>query len=544
MNFFIKTRPSPILWAIALAGMVIACGAVQVSDYDIWWHLKTGEVIWSWRMIPTYDIFSYSAAGAPWVNHEWLFQVFAWLVYNSFGIVSLTILKVALCAILAYALFRTFSFLTDSQSAALFGTLIALWGSADRILERPHLFSMVFIAIYCLVLHKFAGGKSKNIWILIPLQVLWVNIHGGGILGPQIILAFALGETLQAIAQRFFQNDRPPEPALRERRRQLWLVGFACIAASLINPGGIDIFLFPASHLKMDAILSYTQEWLPALDPRIDFLTTIFIFRLTFVVVMISYIVNRKNARISHILITVIFSALVLKGKRFAPEFIIANLPIVFFNLKGVARRIPITPGLGFAHAWANILLISMLSIFAVRHGIPITLKGEFLDQMGFGVHTQNIPIEMADFLEESKIHGRVFNDMGLGGYLIFRRWPGELVFIDGRTPVYGDDFYRNFVDAFHRSANFEELNSIHNFDYLVFKHDGAWDMRHFHKYLWDSGKWNLVFADSEQGLIYVRKGPMFKNVIKKFGMKKHSLIEEMKSVEAKSKNAGPKHVK
>lgn len=525
----IKTRPRAIFWALALAGSVIAVSANPVSDFDIWWHLKTGEVISAWQSIPTYDIFSYTAAGAPWVNHEWLFEVLAFQLFYNFGIASLIFLKMLLTAIFTYLIFRTFKLLTESPSAALFGALIVLWASADRILERPHLFSMVFAAAYLLILHGQAAGRQKTLWLLPVIQIVWANIHGGAVLGPMIVFAFAIGESLQAAVRHFTSGDTifPFGPNVR---RRLWLIGFACVAASMLNPSGIDIFLFSASHLKMDVILAYTQEWLPVLDPRIDAIVPMLIFRVALVITLVSYILNRRNVRISHIFLTVISSMLILKGKRFTPEFMIFNTPIVFYNLRGIARRIPVTPGLGYLHSWGNLFLAFAVSILVLRHGIPVTMQGHMLDDIGLGISEDHVPTRMIDFLDDNNIHGFVFNDMGLGGYLIFRRWPADLVFLDGRTPVYGDDFYKQFLDAFHTSKNFVELDRRYNFDYLIFRGDSAWNLRYFHKYLWDTKVWRLVYANNLDGLVYLRDAPQFRDVIKKFALKKHPLVEEMEN--------------
>lgn len=526
--FFKEHRPRPIFWPLAIAGLVIAVGAIKVADYDIWWHLTTGNVIALWHQIPRVDIFSYTAAGRPWVNHEWLFQLLAWLAYDAYGLASLTVFEFVSVAIIAALSFRTLRTLGLPRSAALWATAITLIAIADRIMPRPFIVGLMLTQIFIYQLLRFQSGSKPWLWDLPVLAVLWINIHGGGILAPQIVLAYAAGETIQ-----FFisgkSGDAFPRPISRRRIRHIWMAGLLCVAACTVSPYGIDVYLFPMQHLRMDAIMANTQEWIPSLDPRLDGVVSQIFFRAILVMTLISYVVGRKTARFSHLMITVVSSLLILKGKRFTPDFIVMNIPLMFFNFHSAARRIPLTPALANVREWMHIATILMLSVVAMRIGIPATIHGGRVAEIGFGTTDAFAQSEMVVFLEQNNVRGRMLNDMALGGYLIFSRWPNERVFIDGRTPVYGNDFFREFVDAFRNWRNFEKLDDKYEFDYLVFKADQIWELRHFHKYLWENPTWKLVYAGND-GFIYVRDEPKFRDLIGKSELKRNPLIEEMKS--------------
>lgn len=529
MQYFTENKPRSIFWILALAGTCLAVGATTITDFDLWWHLKTGEIIWLWRQIPKFDIFSYTASGNAWVNHEWLFQIVTWLLYSKIGVGALVCLKLSITILLTVCLFKTFEFLTNSKSAALWGCLIVIYGSADRVLERPHLFSLFFIAFYCLSLHRFSRNLTKTLWVIPIIQVLWSNIHGGAIFGCELIIAFTIGETIQY----FFSG---PTPLAKNKLHHLWTISAASVLALCINPSGIDILFFSASHLNMQAILENTQEWLPVLDPRFDGIIPQIIFRVALLTALISYIVNRKRVRLSHLCLTVLTAILITHGKRFTPDFLIVNLPIVFFNLKETAKRVPLSSNAGYSHAWGHILAITLISILFVVGGVPATISGDRIDRMGFVVDKKFVPKNLVDFLDDNNIHGRVFNEMGIGGYLIFRRWPNELVFIDGRTPVYGDNFYHNFIDVFYRAANFEEMANHYNFDYMVFKADQAWNLRYFHKYIWENPQWKLIYAVPDEGLIYVRNISKYQDLITKFELKEHPIVGAMERMEKTKK--------
>ncbi|MFA4875418.1 MAG: hypothetical protein WC690_08780, partial [bacterium] len=121
MGFFSARRPSIVMYAAVLAGLLFAVGVTKVTAYDAWWHLTTGWVIANLGEIPRNDIFSYSAFGAPWITYEWLFELIQWLIYEYGGFIGLAVMKLALTCLCTWILFRTIVYLTESRSAALWG---------------------------------------------------------------------------------------------------------------------------------------------------------------------------------------------------------------------------------------------------------------------------------------------------------------------------------------------------------------------------------------------------------------------------------------
>ena len=526
MEFFRNNPPSKLLRYASLLGLILAVGATRLANFDIWWHLKTGEIITKWGQIPNFDIFSYTASGNPWMNHEWLFQIIGWNLFEKFNIAAFTSIKLIATIGIAIAVYRTIKSLTKSDYAALWGSAFILISIADRIMARPFLATLFFLAFFLMQLHKYVANEKKSLWLLPPLTIIWINLHAGGLLAPQLIIAFALGESLHSILKTK-PNWQAPSPIDSKKIRHLWTIGALCICACAITPHGIQTIIFPISHLGMGNILANTQEWLPALDPRLDGVISQILFRIVLIITPIAYIVNRKSVRLSHLLLTILTAFLLFQGKRFTPHFILVNIPIIFFNFREIAKRIPLTKGAENLRAWGSVLTIAMISMLAIKNGIPATTKGGLAGDMGFGT-TRTFASGTADFLELNDIHGRSFNEMGIGGYLIFKRWPGERVFIDGRTPVFGDDFYAEYVNSMRHSRNFENLDKKYNFDYLVFNAYQAWNLRHMHRFFWDSEKWHLIYANSN-GLIYLKDIPRFKSLIDRYALKKSPIVEEMK---------------
>lgn len=522
MKFLSSTRPSGMFYVLALSGILLTTAFTLVFDLDIWWHLATGWVITNLHSIPKNDIFSYSAFGLPWVNHEWLFQVLSWILYDRWGIGTLTVLKFLLTCALSAVVFRTIVLLTTSRSIALWGVVLLLWTISFRIVERPYLVGLVFFAVFYHILHRYVRGGTRTLWILPLLQIVWINTHGGGLLGPQIVLAFAAGETITGILK---QRWGGPPAISREHQRHLWIVALACIAASIANPWGIETLIFPFQHLQMETILSRTVEWLPLLHPHLDSALPPMAALVCFGLTLLSFAFTANLTRPSHLLAVALVSYLLIKSARFVPDFMIVALPLLLMNATTIARAYwPAFRMAGFAPAWLHLAAVLYLSCYALLYGIPVSTHGDKLADIGFGTVYKAAPDQMVDFLDENGISGRVFNDMGLGGYLIFRRWPREFVFIDGRTPIFGDSFYNRFLQTFDDQNHFDALNQEYHFDYLVFSSMGIWRNRGFHLFLWKHPQWRLVYAQRD-GMVYVRNEPKFSSVIEKFALKVNPLV-------------------
>ena len=528
MRFFDRTPPPSVIYALALAGLLVAVAATKVVDPDLWWHLSSGWVISQMQFIPKTELFSYTAFGAPWLNQEWIFQVVAWIMFEYGGIGAITLLKFLLAASLAAVVFRTTKYLSASPSIALWATAFLLVAASPRIMERPFLAGLVLMALFCHALHRYANDGGRMIWALPLIQVLWINIHGSAMQGPALALAFAAGETLLA---RIPAGWGGPEPIPAERRRRLWIAGFGCLAACAINPWGMETLIFPFEHFRMPAILAFTQEWLKLMDPRLDSLIPAHLMLASAAAALASFVVNRHRARLSHLFLVALMIGVLMKSARFGPDFMVVAIPIACANFASAIRRERPAENPRHRAAWISIIAVTVISSLALALGVAVSFEGKMLPGVGIGSRKASAPARMVDFLEANEVHGRVLNEMSLGGYLIFRRWPGERVFIDGRTPIYGDKFYERFVDIFRSSRYFEELERDYGFDYIVFGSSQVWEGRHFHRYLWNRPDWKLVYANDD-GMVYVRDLPRFRELIERFALKRNPLVEKMEAEE------------
>ena len=98
----------PALWLLSPLLLLVASRYLFApTDFDYWWHLKTGQLILTSGAVPRADVFSYTSLGQPWVPHEWLTQVVYAVVERQFGFAGLSVIWGTLGSLLWLTVYRT-----------------------------------------------------------------------------------------------------------------------------------------------------------------------------------------------------------------------------------------------------------------------------------------------------------------------------------------------------------------------------------------------------------------------------------------------------
>ncbi|MFH1626168.1 MAG: hypothetical protein ABID54_13575, partial [Pseudomonadota bacterium] len=240
-------------------------GGIQFS-YDSWSHLSVGRYIVENLSIPKTFIFSYSLPENDWVDYEWLFQV---ILYQVFHIVSYKGL-LTFGAILVTFTFFLLSFIIPSVKttserdpenwyqlgdyvnkrviAPLLVIMMAFLILEPRLTLRPHLFEYLFLVLFLLILQRYHSGKKSM--ILLPLvQILWINTHGSGILGPLVIFAYLVGETTSKLMKTGAENES------WSNVRRLLILFLLVSASTLINP-----YTYRILHVPYESMAFYLRN--------------------------------------------------------------------------------------------------------------------------------------------------------------------------------------------------------------------------------------------------------------------------------------------
>jgi hypothetical protein len=222
-------------WVLILPflAIVFLFGCYALVNGDIWWHLKTGELILANLQIPIENLFTYTNPKSPWIDLHWGFQCFVALIYNQFGAFGLIFTK-SVFGLLTFLLLL----LTSRNSLPSWLTLLC-WSPflvifSARYHVRPEMFSLLFVSLTLWVLH-YSTSRPALLWLLVPTQIAWVNVQGLFVLQHLLVGAFLLQQLVMLVYDR--------RHALLLRR--LLLVFILSIMASFINPYGLQGALFP-----------------------------------------------------------------------------------------------------------------------------------------------------------------------------------------------------------------------------------------------------------------------------------------------------------
>jgi hypothetical protein len=214
-----------------------------MADFDVWWHLRSGQLVLQNHAVPRVDVFTYTNAGRPWIDLYWFYQIVITLLYRMGGASALVVMK-ALAGVALVA-----STLWARPRKAVLWPAVVFWIPglvvlSGRLNERPELFTLLLLAGFLLVLGQ-AREQPRRLWLLPALQILWVNCHGYFPLGPLLLAAYAA----DLAWQRLRHQEIPAGLA-----RTLAGVGPAVLLACFINPYGWGVFrLFFEQFAKLGA---------------------------------------------------------------------------------------------------------------------------------------------------------------------------------------------------------------------------------------------------------------------------------------------------
>jgi hypothetical protein len=239
-------------WTVILS--IALATADNFAEPDLWIHMLTGQTTLRTGHIPRFDTYSYSAAGAPWHNHEWLSQVALAFFYAHLGVFGLKILKLICSSILIVALAIGISATGAAARVQRLTLILSAVAISTQMQFRPQLFTFMMIAVVMMALAIEVYRGRAILWPLIPMFTLWANFHGGYIVG--------LGAMGIAAAVMFVQGWLGDAGRTSSARR-VALVTLGCGAATLINPFGVGLWTGVAHSVGDPLIRQVIADWVP-----------------------------------------------------------------------------------------------------------------------------------------------------------------------------------------------------------------------------------------------------------------------------------------
>jgi hypothetical protein len=424
-----------VFMAVLALGL-FAMAARSVADPDVWWHLRTGQLIIQNHQAFHQDPYSFTRAGQPWINHEWLSEVAMYGVYSLAGWGGLIIGFAAIITISSLLVYLR------CPGRPYVAGIFTVWGavaSAPTWGARPQMFSLLLASIFLLVLER-SDKNSGLVWWTPPLTLLWVNLHGGYFVGIGLMVLFLVGKALEVAFG--FEDWTQAAPHLR----RLVFALAACLAVVPLNPNGMRMYWYPLETIRSSAMLSYVDEWFSPNFHQAKELPFLCMLLATFLVLGLS----SRRVSVRNVLLLLATMWLALSSVRHIPIYVLIAVPILSRSIQLWLEEHGATSRFGSRanSLWSRRMLVNatILATFVVftmaRVRTVINRQPE--------TEAEHFPATAVFFLERQRPPGPIFNDYNWGGYLIGKLYPHYRVFIDGRTDLYGDSFMGDFYATYH----------------------------------------------------------------------------------------------
>jgi hypothetical protein len=452
-----------------------------LSDGDTGWHIRAGELVLETGRVPVADPFSFSRPRAPWFAWEWLAEVLFAEAWRWRGVAAVASLAGVTLALAATALLARILRLGCGLWIGLGATMAAVSASSIHYLARPHVFSILFYTLALWILAEDRRRCGPLVWLLVPLTVLWTNLHAGyaawlGTLGLLLIVC---------TVQRNW----------RETRRY-GALAVLCSLATLLNPFGWHLHAHIANYLNSAWIANHVQEFQ---SPQIRSEGMV-----VFALLLLTTLTVASQADCFEALLVLGWGFMALRSARHVPFFAIAAAPVL-------ASR---------AAAWWGELVLradgrSPMRIFwevAQEFGrspritvwAPVAASAVMVAAPMVGFPETVFPVLAVERnlqrLAPTAAMPRVLTSDQWADYLIFRLYPQQRVFFDGRSDFFGPSIGSDYRKLLAGERPWRELLDRYRFDLALLPLDWALSTA-----LEREPEWRLVYQDSV-AVLYARE--------------------------------------
>jgi len=472
---------------IFLVAVVLLCAlpvTQQVRDPDFWWHLRTGQLILDNHALLQTDPYTYTAVGHHWTMHEWLTEVlFAGL--NSAGGLALivVVLSITTWVGLLFVLLRSLLRKPGYVAAGL-GLLLAtiagypVWGPRAQMIT----FALTCLLLYLVDRHLTRGGRA--IWLLVPIFLVWSNLHSGFIIGAAFLGVITV---VEGVLWKLGRSEVDPR-----RLRTLAIVLVACLAVVAINPSGLHIYLYPFETQGSAAQQSLILEW-HSPDFHDSAVRAFGLMLLT----LVAMVAITRRVRPRDAVLVLITTALALQSVRHIALFIAAATPVWIEQADIVGRRMFPTvvrrmsaAGGGVMARRGVMLTVAVGLVCFVAAGTQLAVAASVrADSLSYA---RDFPVCGARWLNSAPGGLNVFNQYGEGGYLARTIVPhGDRIFIFGDAALMGDSLLYTYGDVEQVRPSWERVLLDNHTDIVLF--DAGTPLA---QVLQASPRWTQVYSD------------------------------------------------
>lgn len=456
------------------------------SDGDLGRHITVGNYILDTRAIPTRDVFSDTRYGAPLVLHEWLSEVLFALAHRVAGLNGVAWLTALLLATIYFLLAVSLRALGITALLAFFAALAAYFTGMIHQLPRPHLFTLLLFTLFLILLELYRRNSRLSVLVfLLPIMMLWANLNGAFVLAFFVLIIYSIGALMD-----------------HEPRRAVIFLSLLILAflASFVNPDGVQLPFYVFGFMGNRFLVDNTVEYL---SPNFHNVSA---WMFAAWILFSSALFGRWTTHIrwTHLLLLGAWTGFGLYSARnianYAPVAVLVTapvaelwlmntVPVLRARLENFNRIAPI----GGGWVWAIVIVTVLILLQANGARFDTRRSGNVFTAPTF-------PVNAVDFLERNPPQGKMFNEYTWGGYLEYRLFPANRVFIDGNNDFFGEALVRDYLDIVNARTGWQEKLAQYDVRWVIVP-----PQRPLATELARSEHWRQVYHDEGAG-VWVKK--------------------------------------
>jgi len=470
----------------------------MLGDGDTGWHIRTGEWILANGRVPHVDVFSYTKAGQPWFAWEWLWDVSAAWLYQHGGLATVVTVNIVVICLTFALLFRLVRRHCENPFVAIAVTFLACAASSIHWLARPHLVTMLFTVILLMVLDRSREGRTRWLWALPLLFVLWTNLHGGFLAGLIVLAGYTAGELGRAL----FTADSDQRRGAIEAGARYAAIAFLCALATLANPYTyhlhVHIYKFFSEPYHVQNIIEFQS--MSFHSPAAPYLEALLLAG----ALAAAWFVVKHRDFVPLVLIAG-WAHLALFAARNIPLYAIVAAPFVAQAIyemlcglehdqvaawlrRATAGFRTVAAEFGETDRHWRLYVPSaaaavVLALLVANPNATGKLKPEY--------DPERYPAKALSVLRADPA-ARIFTDDEWGDYLLYNLYPGHKVFVDGRSDFYGQDFEQKYIEVMEVKYDWEKSLNRYNVNTIVLSTKSA-----LAGAIKESSRWRTIYDDT-----------------------------------------------
>ena len=450
------------------------------ADTDLWGHIKFGQDLWTAKSLYRFDIYSYTAFGAEWINHEWLAELIMFFVYRTFGSAGLLMGKL----LVGFAIISILSLITSRRICNIFVYglvfVLSVFVMSPGFMIRPQLFTFLFVAYFLYVFHLYFENQKNLLWSLPLIMILWVNCHGGFLVGAGMFPVVVGCEYITCLMRH--KNTAHLGPMM------FWLI--LTEASIFINPYGYHL---PAFLYKTLSVPRGIGEWNPVSVFNLSYIR----FKLLAFLFLCSFFIRNQERRYWEAGIIGIALIYAFMHQRHTPVFAIVAAPYLVENYSLMVRRTNVSEEI---RSFSSYAILNLFLCILIGYQLFFTGSKYIKAQCNIIVDPTKYPVSAVHFLKENGIKGNILLPFDWGEYAIWKLYPDCRVSIDGRfRTVYPEIVLTDHFSAAADETKLRELLEKYPPDIILGRQNPL-----YQRLIATQDRWIYVYSDATS-IVFIR---------------------------------------